>query len=111
LRICDSEAELPVAVDLCAAMTKLDRCSKYHNSAAFPARLGADDSRSTTHTHRQLALSQNRPSPGDCSPAARNAAALVGGQKDKHRRKLGELTRPPQRDVLAERGDLLQRHS
>jgi anti-anti-sigma factor len=35
LRICDSEAELPVVGDLGAALDRLDRCTKYHHSASW----------------------------------------------------------------------------
>jgi anti-anti-sigma factor len=35
LRICDSQAELPVVGDLGAALDRLDRCAKYHHSASW----------------------------------------------------------------------------
>ena len=34
VRICDSEADLPVVGDLGAALDRLDRCSKYHHTAS-----------------------------------------------------------------------------
>ncbi len=109
LCICDPEAELPVVDSLGAAAQKLDRCAKYRRNTSW-TRVRADDSTSVARTHRPSAVLQDRPSPGDRNARTGDVAALVGGQKDIHRRKLGGLARPAQRGVLAERGDLLRRH-
>jgi anti-anti-sigma factor len=109
LRICDSEAELPVVYDFDAAVHKLDRCAKYRRSASL-AKSAADASRSIARAHRQPTELQDGSTPSDCNPGPGDVAAFIGSEQDVHRRKLGGLARPAQRRVLAERSDLLRRH-
>ena len=109
LRICDSEAELPVVDDLGAAVHKLDRCARYHHSVSW-AKLGADDSRPIAPTHLRRTALHDRPAASDCNQGTLDVAALVRGETDIHRRELGRLARPAQRGVLAEGTDLRRRH-
>lgn len=93
-RICDPGGELPVVDNLGAAIRKLNRCAKYHGTAAS-TRTGAADSTLVVRTARPPQTPKLAPS--DRAVGSRDLAALVSAEKDVNRRTLGAPVRSAQR--------------